>query len=143
MKFVTLNLLAAALLLFSISSANAFRVDGHWTPSIWRLQYEDESSTSYLLLPGDSVSLEVTFDTTYSYRENGEGCGHLHVRLLVALGTWLDSLGIGWIWSNEFTGERHEGYDQLPELAGGGDEASAWFADKVLPVLRKEATWQS
>lgn len=79
--------------------------------------------------------IAVAFDTAYSYRKGNEGCGHLHVRLVTELGLWLDERDIGWLWENEFTGERHEGYERLPDIAGGGEEARAWYLGVVVPAI--------
>lgn len=79
--------------------------------------------------------LEVAFDTAYGYRKDGEGCGQLHARLVAKLGLWLDANNVSWLWENEFTGERHEGYARLSDLVGGGEDARAWFKDIVEPVI--------
>ncbi len=92
---------------------------------------EDECDGTY---HSPDCWIEVTFDTTYSYKEGEEGCGHLHVRLVTELGLWLDVRNIAWSWENEFTGEIHRGYENLPDLAGGGDSASAWF-ERVFPAI--------
>lgn len=79
---------------------------------------------------------EISYDTAYGYRdENGMGCGDLHARLVAELGAWLDAKGVRWMWKNEFTGEVHEGYESLIELASGGFEASAWFRTMVAPAI--------
>lgn len=79
--------------------------------------------------------LEVSFDTSYSYRDELGGCGDLHARLVAALGHWLGERGVRWLWQNEFTGEIHEGYDQLGELGDGGAAAAEWMAGAVLPAI--------
>ncbi len=85
---------------------------------------------------GPACWLEVSFDTAYGYAgENGEDCGRLHARLVAELGAWLDGLGVAWLWQNEFTGEIHEGYDRLPDLAGGGEDARDWFSWVVRPAI--------
>lgn len=84
--------------------------------------------------------LAVSFDTAYGYKTaDGEGCGHLHVRYVSELGLWLDARGIAWEWTNEFTGERHTGYDRLPDLVGGGEAATEWFQNLVLPAIEASA----
>ena len=77
---------------------------------------------------------EVSFDTAYSYRGPEGSSGGLHARIVAELGKWLDGQGIPWSWANEFTGEVHEGYEGLTELAPGGAEASAWFRDIAAPA---------
>lgn len=79
--------------------------------------------------------LSLSFDTTYSYTDEHGGCGHLHARLLADLGEWLASRGVSWCWQNEFTGEYHESFEGLDELAGGGDTAREWFAERVVPAI--------
>ena len=64
------------------------------------------------------------------------GCGDLHARLVAELGIWLDQRGKRWKWENEFTGEIHEGYEQLIQLASGGFEATAWFRTMVVPAIQ-------
>ena len=78
---------------------------------------------------------EVSFDTAYSYREGGEGCGDLHARLVAELGQWLDAKGIRWQWKNEFTGDIFDRYDGLTELGSGGAEASDWFRNIAAPAI--------
>lgn len=79
---------------------------------------------------------EISFDTAYGYRgPEGIGCGDLHARLVAELGAWLDAKSIRWKWKNEFTGEVHEGYDRLIDLASGGFEATAWFRTTVMPAI--------
>jgi hypothetical protein len=83
--------------------------------------------------------LEVSFDTSYGYRDQrGYGCGDLHAELVSKLGQWLDERKVRWEWRNEFTGEIHTGYKDLVRLASGGFEASAWFRTSVLPIIAAE-----
>lgn len=83
---------------------------------------------------------ELSIDTAYGYRgPNGYGCGDLHAAYVAGLGEWLDGRGLRWKWLNEFTGEVHEGYDRLIELASGGFEASAWFRTTALPAIAAHA----
>jgi hypothetical protein len=85
--------------------------------------------------------LIVSLDTAYSYRGPDGGCGDLHARIIAELGQWLDERGIAWSWRNEFTGDLHQGYDGLTDLASQGAPASAWFRDIVRPaILAKAAT---
>lgn len=79
---------------------------------------------------------EVSFDTAYGYKgPDGMGCGDLHARIVAELGAWLDAKGVRWKWRNEFTGEIHEGYESLIQLASGGFEATAWFRTMVVPAI--------
>lgn len=81
--------------------------------------------------------IEVTFDTAYGYRENGESCSDLHARLVTALGQWLDAKGLPWKWQNEYTGEWFDGYDGLDDFgdAHRASGADAWFTGTVLPAI--------
>jgi hypothetical protein len=79
--------------------------------------------------------LKVNFDTAYSYSGPDGGCGDLHARLVAELGQWLDERGARWEWRNEFTGEVHQGYDGLTELASGGAQASDWFRNIAAPAI--------
>ena len=94
--------------------------------------------------------IDVSFDTAYGYvDENGEGCGHLHVRLLAELGAWIERApsggrrsgtpsGARWSWRNEFTGEVHEGPDRLYELVDSGEKAHDWFTNVVRPAIEAD-----
>ena len=55
---------------------------------------------SYLLLD---------MDTTYGYRSELGGCGHLHAYIIERVGTILDEMGIGYYWVNEYTGVGYTG----------------------------------
>jgi hypothetical protein len=80
--------------------------------------------------------LEISFDTPYGYRDaDGNGCGDLHARLVAELGQWLDGRGASWKWENEVTGEVHDGYAGLTELARSGARATQWFRTIVAPAL--------
>lgn len=83
--------------------------------------------------------LDVSFDTAYGYQSSdGEGCGHVHVRLVSDLGLWLNDRGLSWQWQNEYTGEWHdgsEGFEPLTELIGGSEAAHEWFTNLVLPAI--------
>ena len=48
--------------------------------------------------------VDLSFDTTYSYGENGEGCGHLHARLLAELGAWIERTPSGSHRAGPFSG---------------------------------------
>lgn len=80
--------------------------------------------------------LEISMDTAYGYRgPEGMGCGDLHARIVAELGQWLDAKGARWKWRNEFSGEIHEGYERLIDIASSGFEASAWFSTTVAPAI--------
>ncbi len=84
--------------------------------------------------------VEVSLDTAYSYRgPDGINCGQLHALFVAELGMWLDERQVGWRWLNEYTGEHHEGYDRLDELAGSSDGAQAWVRNTVLPAIANMA----
>jgi hypothetical protein len=79
----------------------------------------------------------VSFDTAYGYRDDeGRDCNQLHVRLVSELGKVLDAEGVGWRWKNEYTGEIHAGHTGYAGLIGSGDQAQAWYRDKVVPALQ-------
>ena len=79
--------------------------------------------------------LQVNFDTTYGYRDNGMGCGDLHAALVAELGQWLDERGVRWLWKNEYTGEIHDDPKLLIELVADGFAATAWFQTTALPAI--------
>lgn len=82
---------------------------------------------------------EVGWDTAYGYSDALGGCGTLHARLIVSLGSWLDKHGLPWAWWDESRGEWHNGPGRLGDLVEAGREASAWFAS-ILPVLLQNIT---
>lgn len=85
--------------------------------------------------------LRVNFDTAYGYRgAGGMGCGTLHAILVAVIGKWLDARGVAWSWRNEFTGEVHQRYDGLRELADGGEAANKWFETMVKPAIARMLT---
>lgn len=80
--------------------------------------------------------VKVNLDTGYGYSDShGRGCADLHADLITALGQWLDEMGIGWSWENEFTGEIFQGYDGLADFGTAGKAATTWFKDVVLPAI--------
>jgi hypothetical protein len=84
------------------------------------------------------AAIEVTFDTTYSYRsDSGEGCSQLHARLVAELGKWLDDRALPWKWQNEYTGEWFDSYNGLDAFvdAHRSTGAADWFNNTVLPLI--------
>lgn len=82
--------------------------------------------------------LDIDFDTAYSYKSGGRGCGDLHAALVGLLGQWLSEKGVTWKWRNEFTGEVHDDAASLVELVTGGADASAWLNNIVKPAINAE-----
>lgn len=81
---------------------------------------------------------EVSFDTAYSFRGEGdESCSDLHARLVTALGKWLDAREIPWKWCNEYTGEWSHRYWNLDEFGNAhrSTGADAWFRGVVQPAI--------
>ncbi len=67
--------------------------------------------------------LRVNLDTAYGYKSAGLGCGDLHSLIVLDLGRWLKARRIGFSWTNEFTGDTHQGFHGLKELGAGGNKA--------------------
>jgi len=118
-----------ALLDIRHGNGRPLRVPGDHRP--WCAGEDDECFSPC----GIPCWLEVSFDTAYGYQGPEGGCGDLHARLVAELGQWLDGQGIGWSWQNEFTGEVHQGYEGLTDLAGSGARASSWFRDIAAPAI--------
>lgn len=110
------------------------------------IKSDSNGCDEYCETPCDRVSphdpahwVMVDLDTAYGYRgDDGEGCGDLHAKLVAQLGKWLDAKSVEWSWENEFTGEIHPGYEGLSALGRGGEEASTWFTNTVLPIITAE-----
>lgn len=83
----------------------------------------------------------VSLDTAYGYRDphRGWGCGDLHAALIRLFGDYLDKHGVEFSWRNEFTGEIHDGYNNLDELGAQGANAGEWFRSTVLPMIEAHA----
>lgn len=80
--------------------------------------------------------LEVSFDTSYGYRdEQGRYCGDLHACLVAELGHWLDERGVRWLWYADTLAEVYAGYERLTDLCSAGARASAWYRSAVLPAI--------
>lgn len=80
--------------------------------------------------------LKISFDTAYGYEgENGWSCGDLHAALVTVVGKYLEMQEVTWAWMNEFTGEVHQGYDNLEELGRGGRQAQDWFDTAAAPAI--------
>lgn len=82
----------------------------------------------------------VNLDTAYGWRDSARGwrCGDLHAALIRLFGGYLDERGVAFSWENEFTGEVHDGYNNLDGLGAGGANATQWFDSVVLPVIARE-----
>lgn len=79
----------------------------------------------------------VSLDTAYGYKDphSGWGCGDLHAALIRLFGDYLDKHGVQFSWENEFTGEVHDGYNNLDDLGAQGANAGEWFRNVVLPAI--------
>lgn len=79
----------------------------------------------------------VSLDTAYFYKDphRGWGCGDLHAALIRLFGAYLDKHGVQFSWENEFTGEVHDGYNNLDDLGSQGANAGDWFRNVVLPMI--------
>ena len=76
----------------------------------------------------------ISIDTAYGYQDAYGGCGHLHARMILLFGQWMEERGATWKWVNEFDGAVHDGYDNLEDLIGGSVEADRWLRQQVLPA---------
>lgn len=118
-----------------------YRLDGPYR-SVEESQEHDECCEYEDSEPCDgsghrpAAFIEIMLDTTYGYEdERGWGCGDLHAALIWEIGHYLDAQGVGWSWMNEFTGEIHDGFNNLDDLGGGGAKAQNWFRNTVLPAI--------
>lgn len=82
----------------------------------------------------------ISLDTAYGYRDphRNWNCGDLHAALIRIFGGYLDTRDVPFSWENEYTGEVHDGYNNLDGLGAGGANASAWFSNTVLPLIKME-----
>jgi hypothetical protein len=111
-----------------------------WTRMTYRVS--GEPFPSYTQDPDDyddpktfpASYANISFDTSYGYRDPFGGCATLHARFLVHL----HQKGYTFAWVNEFTGELYEGLDGLEKFMDGGAEAEEWFQTVVLPVIESE-----
>lgn len=83
----------------------------------------------------------VSLDTAYGYSDphRGWGCGDLHAALIRLFGDYLDKHAVHFSWENEFTGEVHDGYNNLDDLGAQGANAGEWFRGTVLPMIEAQA----
>ena len=94
---------------------------GQGYPAILTVRQANTGIITDQVEPGQIVpppaALEVSFDTTYSYRgRHNSGCGDLHAWLVREFGKWATSKGLPWVWQNEYTGTWHTGFTNLSEL---------------------------
>lgn len=92
-------------------------------------QYDDDGD-----LIRRSCQVVVSWDTGYGYSAHGMGCASLHAAALTLLHESLPA-GVTMQWENEFTGEVHDGIDNVLDLAGDGEEVATWFRDVALPAV--------
>lgn len=97
---------------------------------------EDEGEPEPPTIPAHHY--RVNWDTGYAYRDDKGGCEALHARLIFALGSYLESLGVTWSWQNEFTGEIFPGYEGLESFIGDGEKARDWYREVVVPAMQAE-----
>lgn len=76
-----------------------------------------------------ACTVEISFDTGYSYRDEFGGCSELHGRYIRALKQWADDHGATLAWQNEFTGDVFDGLDGLEDFGGEGEKAADWVKD--------------
>lgn len=84
----------------------------------------------------------LSFDTAYSYHdpETGFGCTELHASYIIRLyDEYLKPRGIDLIWQDEYTGKLYKNLDPegLQDFLGGGEAATDWFNNTLLPNLPK------
>lgn len=116
----------------------------------WLTVYGPEEQTRTVYGPDDDaddgreVSWEppafcrVNLDTTYGYQgPDGERCGVLHARIIRAIHAWCEARGLTITWQNEFRCTWHRGLDEIDGLGVGGEKATAWFRDVVLPAISR------
>lgn len=108
-----------------------YRKDGPLaTQDVWVTE-ED----GYRFLDQKACSVEVNFDTGYSYRDEFGGSSDLHGRYITMLNLWAEERGIELGWKNEFSGEYFKGTDGLQDFGGAGHKAAKWVS-RVLNTLR-------
>lgn len=80
---------------------------------------------------------EVSLDTAYGYLHPTRGwrCGDLHAALIRIFAGYLDKRGVQFSWENEYTGEVHDGCNNLDDLGPQSENAAGWFNNVVMPRL--------
>ena len=84
---------------------------------------------------------EVSLDTAYGWQDPHRGwrCGDLHAALIRLFGARLDELGVPFSWENEYTGEVHDGCNNLDELGKASKGAAEWFNNVAMPAIQAHA----
>lgn len=96
--------------------------------------YEDSENPTMITSP--ACWMELSFDTGYAYRDTFGGCTELHARYIVSLHGWLNERNVAMAWKNRFSGMIHSGIQGLEEFFEGGDRATEWFNNSVIPVVQ-------
>jgi hypothetical protein len=94
-----------------------------------------EDGSVYRWLDQKACTVEINFDTGYSYRDEFGGCSDLHGRYITMINLWAEERGIALEWQNEFSGEYFKGTDGLREFGGEGANASQ-FVEDVLRLIK-------
>lgn len=79
--------------------------------------------------PAEPACVLLSFDTPYSYRENGATCNDLHAWIISEVGAYLDELGArNWTWLHEYDGDWYPGHTIMPS---GEDSAQLYVLGDV------------
>lgn len=112
----------------------SYRKDGPLaTEDIWVTE-ED----GYRFLDQKACSVEINFDTGYSYQDEFGGCSDLHGRYITMINLWAEERGATLSWKNEFSGEYFDGTDGLKDFGGEGAKAAGWVKDVFRALLSED-----
>jgi hypothetical protein len=113
-----------------------FHADG--TPLAATDQWVDDDADGEGYVTQRACTVEVSWDTAYSYSDNGLSCSQLHGLAIVTLHESLPD-GVTMRWVNEYNGDEHAGISGIDTFIGDGTSAESWFRTTVLPIIEAEA----
>lgn len=87
-----------------------------------------------MMEPACAISL--SFDTTYGYRDEFGGVDNLHGRYIIALHDWLAEKGISLKWKEEYTGDIHDGLNNIDRMIGN-EKSSVFYNEIFMPTVVK------
>lgn len=88
---------------------------------LYEEDYEDcEDPEPRMLEP--ACAMLVSFDTAYGHKDTYGGVNALHGRYIIALHDWLATKGIKIKWKEEYTGEIHDGLDNIERMIENNDD---------------------
>ena len=106
------------------------------SPLYSKAQYDEDEAGGDSRLLSPACHMEISFDTAYAYRDTFGGCTELHGRYIVSLHDWLRQRQVRMSWRDPFSGAINDGTAGLENFFNGGDHASSWFNESVIPLVK-------